>query len=725
LDYPVDPEQIDIPEDLFTIPTPVLNPKNDDEYFFNYRLANFAPDTEPFIKETFGQSLTFEDAGFWEHVSYTSCVVGFTTNLPAISIIEYGKTTDYGRKTVQSESYFYQHLHYIKGLEADSTYHYRIVAQDYDGNLIASADHTFTLRELTADVIRIPEDIKGDAPYVLTESNATYALTQDLNVPTMAINIKAHNVELDLDGHTIIYDNVPSAVVGSGIYDETATFGIRAGLWNYANFKILNGTIKQGVNGGAGSIGQGYNPLFLNHMGGNSYNEVAGLTVDYYGDNIGGLYTGNGHIHHNVLYDRGTVIDDRHAGVRALSRSSDYWNPSTIVAFNSLRRFRHLGIGGFSGKVEHNELYSDSFDTNSFAIAAGNDLQIINNKIFGMGYLPIGIGWGNDLYVKGNFIYMRGFAPTRRNQEYDRNSAIAGMRITDGNVQNLLYEKNTIVLKPEEGCTQARGIWSFNSVNNKNIVYRRNTVKVEAMPGNLKNPEKAPTIVGANPLAYYNDDVNYALAAVTFSERSGNPAEGAPMPDPIIFEDNHLIGNVNLVVIGEGYGICNSVWMYRTKMEKIEHDSEFFRPVRLGFWYWDTWNNRMVDTECVGIAEREMIPYFFGGSGKMEIRYGESKTVIMKDSKGLPIADKRVTLTTPDDDYTQTLQTDANGRLAFDLLTARHYKHGNSQENGGVGGVPAKTNYQQYTFTVAGYAPYAISLTQLKDKESITLLPAA
>jgi hypothetical protein len=45
--------------------------------------------------------------------------------------------------------------------------------------------------------------------------------------------------------------------------------------------------------------------------------------------------------------------------------------------------------------------------------------------------LPIGIGWDNNIRVTGNFIYMRGFAPTTRSTEYNRKSAIAGMRVTN------------------------------------------------------------------------------------------------------------------------------------------------------------------------------------------------------------------------------------------------------------------------------------------------------
>ena len=719
-------QQVDIPKDLFTIPATIPNPANDDEYFFNYRLTNLSHDTEPFIKETFGSILTFGQEGFWEHVAYTSCAVGFSTNLPALSIIEYGKTTGYGQRTAQNESYFYQHLHYMKGLEADSTYHYRILAQDYDGNQIASADHTFTLQKLTGDMIRIPQDMEGDAPYFLTQGNGKYVLTQDLTVPALAININAHNVDLDLDGHTIVYDDgQPTVVVNvwtDYAYNDYATAGIRAGLWNKTNFRIRNGTIRQGRNGGKGFV-----PVYLNHMG-DTYNEIAGITVDFYGENMGGMVTSNGHVHHNVVYDRGTTIDDRHMGIRAIATAAASSRPDNDFSFNSLRRFRHMGMGSTSGKISHNELYSDSFATNSFALCAGDNVEISDNKIFGMGYLPIGIGWGSDMHVRNNFIYMRGFAPTRRSEEYARNSSIAGMRITDGNVKNLLYEDNVVVLKPEDGCTQARGIWGFNTADNENIVYRRNTIKVEALPGNLTNPEYGVASgTTGNPTAYYNGDVNYALSAVTINERSRNAPEGTPIPSPVIFEDNRLIGNVNLVTIGEGYGICHSVWMYRTRLEKIEHDSEFFRPVRLGFWYWDTQNNRMLDTECIGFDQSEMTPYFFGGTGKMEIRYGENKTLTLKDSKGAPIANKTITLaTTPDDGYSQTLRTDANGRLSFDLLTMRHYKYGDSldMETYGIhgkAGTPARTDYLQYTFSVEGYQSQTISPAMLKSADHLTL----
>jgi hypothetical protein len=521
---------------------------------------------------------------------------------------------------------------------------------------------------------------------------------------------------LDLDGHTIVYDDGEPKVLAPGgldyAYNEESTFGIRTGLWNFTNVKVLNGIIKQGRNGGAGHVGDGFNPLYLYHMG-NTYNEVAGITVDYYGENVCGMVAGNGHTHHNVLYDRGTAIDDRHGGIRAISTGS---KPENDISFNSLRRFRHRGIAG-CGKFDHNELYSDSFATNSFILALGNDTQATNNKVFGMGYNPLGFGWGNNLRVANNFVYLRGYSPTQRFDEYARNSAVAGMRVTnyDGSLfENMLFEDNVIVLKAEDGCTGACGFWTENNEHDHNLVYRRNIVKVEAMPGNNNNPQEG------NTGRYYNDDVNYALTALALC---GGPGDGSESrPSPILFEDNHFIGNVNLITLGHGYGIGNSAWIYRTKLEKIEHDSEFFRPVRLGFWFWNTLNNRMIDSEYIGFDESEMTPYFYGSTGKMEMQYGTSKTLTLTKAGGSPLANKEFTLSTPEDqDYAQTIRTNAAGQATFDLLSVRHFKFGNSQENDGIAGTPTRIDYRTILLTAPGYKPHSLTLEQLQKAEKIPL----
>jgi hypothetical protein len=184
------------PEDLpgkLTPPQSITNPANDDEALFNFRLKHFAPDTEPFIKETFGNEVLPEhNEGYKEYPSYTSRVVSFSTNLPTFSIIKYGETQNYRQTTQQSDSCYYRHMHYIQKLRPNTSSHYRIKVQEHDGNLITSADHTFTTKALTSEIIRIPEDLPGQSPpNTLTTHNAKYILPQNLTIPTVAININA------------------------------------------------------------------------------------------------------------------------------------------------------------------------------------------------------------------------------------------------------------------------------------------------------------------------------------------------------------------------------------------------------------------------------------------------------------------------------------------------------------------------------------------------------
>ncbi|MDR2410675.1 MAG: T9SS type A sorting domain-containing protein [Bacteroidales bacterium] len=687
--------------DSLVPPQPIQNPQNDDELFFNFRLQYFAPETEAFIKETFGDELKFEENSFWDYNSYNSHAVGFSTNLPVISIIEYGTTTAYGQTTEQSDSYYYNHLHYIKNLSSNTTYHYRILIQDYDGNLIYSEDSTFTTKTFTSDIIRIPDDINTIAPYTFTSNNTTYVLTQDLTVSTLAINVKAHNVEIDLNGHTIVYDDGTPQVVGTSPndydYDEQATFGIRGGLWNITNIKIFNGTIKQGANGGKGIVGAGFNPIYMGPM--EDYiaceHEIAGVTVDYYGESINGIRAGRGKFHHNVIIDRGTVIDDRHLGIKALSTEND---PNTEVSYNSIRRFRHQGIMGSAYK-HHNELYSDSYATNSFLIGVRDSNRVEYNKMFGMGFNPVGTSWASNTVVNNNFIYLQGTAPNQRSNEYERLSGIAGLRYTlygGTTYKNSVYEDNVVITKAWAGCSVARGIWTATGKENEGIYYRRNIVKMELLSYDSIN----------------FDMVELSLGAV---EINGDNIEiDGQLPVPAIFEDNTLIGNVNLIVFGSGYGSAGSNGhFYRTKLEKLNHHDSYFDPVRIGYCPFNAHNNKLIDTE-LGAGVSIDPPKFHHLSclkGYLEISYGISHEITVIDSfDNQPLKNTDIKINLNEGERTWTAKTDYEGKLKFDLLTVQH-----TNKNG----VSARTEYTLYGFQIDTFPPYNISTVQLMDMNTI------
>ncbi|MDR1944681.1 MAG: hypothetical protein LBQ59_00935, partial [Candidatus Peribacteria bacterium] len=109
--------------------------------------------------------------------------------MPAITQIEYGETDCYGQKTDIDDSYYYQHLHYIKNLKQDTTYHYRIKYQDYDGNVYVTGDKTFKTLKIT-DEILVTNDL---VPLTITESGK-YVFMEDITSDTLGINIKANDV---------------------------------------------------------------------------------------------------------------------------------------------------------------------------------------------------------------------------------------------------------------------------------------------------------------------------------------------------------------------------------------------------------------------------------------------------------------------------------------------------------------------------------------------------
>ncbi len=78
-------------------------------------------------------------------VTYNSALVSWTTGLFALSKVEYGETIRYGQ-SVSSESRSFKTSHTIKlsDLTSGTDYHYRIVAEDEEGNTTRSSDAIFT-----------------------------------------------------------------------------------------------------------------------------------------------------------------------------------------------------------------------------------------------------------------------------------------------------------------------------------------------------------------------------------------------------------------------------------------------------------------------------------------------------------------------------------------------------------------------------------------------------
>jgi len=77
-------------------------------------------------------------------IGQTGATIGWTTNEPADTQVEYGLTTAYGASTVLNVTLSTTHSAVLAGLTAGTLYHYRVKSRDAAGNLATSADASFT-----------------------------------------------------------------------------------------------------------------------------------------------------------------------------------------------------------------------------------------------------------------------------------------------------------------------------------------------------------------------------------------------------------------------------------------------------------------------------------------------------------------------------------------------------------------------------------------------------
>jgi hypothetical protein len=591
--------------------------------FNAFCLKYFGAEKEPLVYEKFGKDLKFLPDGSWRHVSENSACVAFETNLPAKGYVEYGETAQYGKRTAEHERHFYLHVHYLKDLKADATYHYRLVATDERGNRIASEDATFETRTI-ADAIRVPGDLAGP-PYVLDKAGATYVLTKDLTIDGRAFEVKADRVTLDLGGHTVIYNNKEMQIApkaSSTVERQTAHYGVEC--TGRKETTILNGHIKQGAgNNDALSYSAGFNPI-MNYAGKDT--QVAGVTIEYCGRQMVGIWTeyfsGVFKLHHNVFIDHGYDVLNRHgAACRPfLSWAKD--DAKLEVHHNLVKRTRQMGLGGTD--VYSNEIYIDSRSTNSFGITGGmyNGRKIHHNRVFGTGFHPMAVAWGNRDTLYDNFIHLEGQKPVLAMSygEEEQRCNLVGFRLTQyDNVKNPmednLYRDNVVVIRVREGSA-GTGTWLCSDPFIKNLVFRNNTVKVLAMDqGPIAT--KYPTV-----------------ACITAQGDSQKQMEDRP---PVIYKDNTFISNIGHVRLSDNYGVGSNHHFYNCRFVRVGDDPRY-RMVRIGFWNLRTVGHVFRDCQLEGGASFDSVA--FEGEGERSFTVQWTLTVKTEPGAKVTITDK-------------------------------------------------------------------------------------
>ena len=601
----------------FLLPRATAAEENACEGFDRFCAEHFGAEKEEEVYLAFGKELKLVEDSLWHHTSKTSACFGWQTNLPAKTFVEYGATAAYDQRTPEPERRFSLHLHHLKGLKPATTYHYRLVAIDERGNRLAGPDATFTTRRL-AGVVRVPDDVAGP-PYVLDKPNTAYLVTKDLATPGTAIFIAASYITLDLGGHTITYDEKRDEA-GEGACGVRGHKQRGIGL---ANVAVVNGFIRRG---GGGSTTQRvwdtlYSPIFFSKP---DRLTVAGLSVDYDGCQVVGmmlLIRGQASlVHHNVFLDRGTTLFNRHVGMDAVT----FGTLGSKFHHNLIRRTRHRGITPQSyNEVYSNEIYLDSFATNSYGImyynnrGGGEQLDIHHNRIFGTGYHPVGIGSGQGyrlVKIHHNYIQMQGSKAEARwtggqggGDDPSQLHPVNGIRLQKPR-DNVEHRENVIVVKGSgEGCLM-RGLWLVPGESVEHLGFYSNRIKVISEDG--------------------------------VAEGSAISAGGAPDPlgsAAVTLSGNTVITNLCHVQFGDNYSHGGRYWFSGEKFIKVGDDPRY-KTIRLGWkgWKYETFGHTFVDTAFEGGAGFDSVS--FDGAQRGRYDFTVEWTLEVKGPPGAKVA---------------------------------------------------------------------------------------
>jgi hypothetical protein len=85
-------------------------------------------------------------------IGSAAATIGWTTDEPADSQLDYGTTTSYGSSTTLDANLSLSHSQALTGLTAATVYHYRVRSRDAAGNLATSGDFTFTTAPSPTDI---------------------------------------------------------------------------------------------------------------------------------------------------------------------------------------------------------------------------------------------------------------------------------------------------------------------------------------------------------------------------------------------------------------------------------------------------------------------------------------------------------------------------------------------------------------------------------------------
>ncbi|OGS23643.1 MAG: hypothetical protein A2297_03050 [Elusimicrobia bacterium RIFOXYB2_FULL_48_7] len=167
------------------------------------------------------------------NITATGAVITWTTNEPSTSQVEYGKTTGYGKMSIEDPAYVTPHSVALIELQANNVYHFRVISRDASGNESTSADYTFDYQiHLPCCDDPLPENIHAyPNPYRVT------------NTSPMMFKASAGTTSGEVSIYTVsgrLIKTIPGTSTDIQ-WDGTNTYGEKVGRGIYV-YKITSNT---------------------------------------------------------------------------------------------------------------------------------------------------------------------------------------------------------------------------------------------------------------------------------------------------------------------------------------------------------------------------------------------------------------------------------------------------------------------------------------------------
>lgn len=453
-------------------------------------------------------------------------------------------------------------------------------------------------------------------PFQANQANTRYVLQGDMTADAAGIVIGASYVIIDLNGHTITYNQVNPGE------------GVTIGPYNLHDVAVRNGSIIQGAAKSEGDLyGRGNNPVSTyntinqgSRSAGNFH--VANLYVRYGGKDVGGIIiaTTNGLFEQNTIedtYEFGT-LKNRHQGVEALTGAKNTTSEQHIYRYNTIVNTRQRGIvTGNNSEVYGNHITIRSIATNSNGIGmyAGQGLKIHDNTIIGRGEHPVGIGAGggsgSDNYeVYNNLIDLQ---ITALGEEYGSSyandptatymgNAASGIRVTWGG-DKLNFYNNQITIKTNaryEGTYSPTGAKAYINGGGKGLFIGAYEGETSTFSGN--------TITVTGDGAYtYGVTCSYSFS------------------DGMFVVNNIITSSQYNIVVGDDYGACNAYPLFQGNTLIKSGALEGYKTITST--YNETDRNsqaRFVDNVYQNGASESSIALKPSGSGLTDIYFGNA-----------------------------------------------------------------------------------------------------